>query len=710
METWATETLEGLFKKFAEAKRLFPDEIHISCEMTYKMAHSAMNFMKYGEIDAGNALTGFEPGCFDNIIVDHSRFEFFYEGQVLRASDSTLGSLGFKDQDKIKVYPCRRNMTVVCRDLASNSETRIAVRNTYSADEIPFNAAVKLFAKSEGVAETACTFLDECGCDPNVLGLGGSSHQVFMAATDPNIDLARGQPRIKGDWSGLLLVPGILSRVLEIVGHMQMYTLFNAAVLVSKHWQQVCKREVVINHLDLSTYKCNLFADHMLKSILQNLKSVRAISLRSYASDIGSRITNEGIRLLADSCSNLKMADLSGCNQLTDDSLECLSACPQFASLVLGSGANFSNADSTYQPKLTANGFKKFLQSCPSLTALNMSGWDPKIFLDALCESTSLRRLCLRMCALTDGSLVKLGSQIEVLDIAAGAERPGQQRRDDPLAQNITDIGITHLVKLCTGLVGLDLSSNFCITDDALSQMSKGLPSLSSFTLATNTIVHCLTNTIEVSRGFTQVSDRGFALLCEGCRFLQHLDVSACYALTDAALVSISQLSGLVSLVVHKDRPDQFGNCNDVPKSAFVGITSSGIMAVASKCRCLTSLDISAVAAAVDDATLAAIGAHCQHLEFLDLGSVGDGVSGDEGFRDIANRCLRLRVFLLQFKREFPDELLLEKVVSLFHTRVQFPQQMRGTAFAFRQQQHSRLVPTLLKNQQLYVFDAKRSF
>ena len=349
---------------------------------------------------------------------------------------------------------------------------------------------------------------------------------------------------------------------------------------------------------------------------------------------------------LVDQCqADLTEVNLSGCGKLTDAALTHLAKCDRFDSLILGKDSNDGS------PAFTGSGLRLFL-SLAALTTLKLSSYSSEEIFDALSSSSTVLHLTLEECELTDAKLTKVAkcSQLLSLDITTEISSTG-----------ITDAGIVALVAGCNGLVELNLSSCMRVTNGGLVHISTGLRDLKKLHLSKYWL-DVYEDGVGFS-GFTKVNDLGILRVCQGCKHLSDLDLSACYALSDAGLAAVSSLTGLTTLTISVREEGAKGH--RCPDDAFTNITSVGLNEVVSSCLLLMTLDVCGLEKVVDDATLIAIGTHPKRLQHLCLGRLGNGVTGNVGFGEIARNCTLLKTLDFRFQRPFSDELFQQRVVSL---------------------------------------------
>jgi hypothetical protein len=667
-------------------------------------------YAKQNNFDTLRMTSPGDEGC--ALAVGAVNLQFLYEGVEILEGSASLKTLGLKEGSELEVRPCRRSTVVVVKDLTTKDEMTILASNAsgQNGDTVPFAKLVELYARNKGLAVGSCKFVNNEG-DKFVRGT-----QCFM---QPVSDVMK-KPMPKGNWSNVQRVPGLLAHVLQIVGRENrgIAHLTKNVLLVCKEWHQVCAKQLVIDNLDMSFYPCNSFSDEMLAKILKFFKSTKAVDF-SGGGCCGSIVTDDGIRLLVDLCKDdLTVAQLSGCGELTDVALAHLARCGRLHSLFLGNSSHGA-------PNISGRGLQLLLESSSSLTTLDLSSYTSGDLFDALSTSSSLKHLTFKECKMDDAGLTKVAkcSQLLSLDITKSMFTIGDTENHfenmfifppppppvhPPTFElgGITDAGISALATGCRSLIKLNLNSCMRISDAGLASISTGMAGLKELRLSKVGRHDCY------EAGFAQVSDVGIARLCQGCKHLSDLDLSACYALSDAGLFAIASLTGLTSLTIMDQNENANGMSDILPagfsmplafsflaaaqngnqqKSIFADVTTAGLVRVVSACPFLANLDVSALAHAVDDATLIAIGTHSQRVEHLRLGTCSSGLTGDLGFAEIAKGCPLLRTFDLKLQRQFPDELFLEKIVSLFSMNVAFPRQRDGV-FRFRDLQQKRTI------------------
>ena len=518
----------------------------------------------------------------------------------------------------------------------------------------------------------------------------GKARCFMRAAVDKNVGISAKRE----SWAKKsFLVPGILASILKLVGRVALKPQFDLGLdefqstigcgaicsLVCKHWKHVCTDELVVKLIDLSPIEaCDTVNDEMLSSALQLFKSVEGIDLSAGQSCCGCVVTDNGIENLVARCAgNLVKVNISMCHQLTYATLEHLALCPVLENLAI--------EGDEWKPKFTAEAFARFLSKSPSLTALDIGNFDSDEILDALSSSRNILRLGIKNSNFSDEKLGKVASacrHLQSLDATNALSYVPQQNGSHVNATAITGTGMANLVQMCPGLTELNLSSTL-ITNDALAHIAK-LGNLKSLTLS-KTRSSCDYKWSDTFNGFTEITDNGIVRICEGCKCLSYLDLSACYNLSDAALLSVATLQNLTSFIIaRRVWYNTYGDKNhlqEIPDGCFATITSAGLVAIAGSCRLLETLDISFFGDVIDDAVLDTVAASLTHIKCLKLGACGAQLT-TRGFQGLAKHCKSLSVLHFYFKPPFSDKKFCDCVLSHFGSHVNFPYQFRYSSGA----------------------------
>ena len=103
----------------------------------------------------------------------------------------------------------------------------------------------------------------------------------------------------------------------------------------------------------LNLYACNKVTD-------EGVRAVSSLPALTFLDLAGSKVTDEGVRAVASSCTALKTLSLWGCDKVTDEGVKAVSSCTALPSL-----------DLRFCGKVTDVGVRA-LSSLPALTSLNL--------------------------------------------------------------------------------------------------------------------------------------------------------------------------------------------------------------------------------------------------------------------------------------------------------------------------------------------------
>jgi hypothetical protein len=196
---------------------------------------------------------------------------------------------------------------------------------------------------------------------------------------------------------------------------------------------------------------------------------------------------------------------------------------------------------------------------------------------------------------------------------------------------DIGDIALAEAARSCHGLVALDVSGCYKLTDKSFKTVAyrcRGLVTLKA--------ADC-----------PSFTDTGVCAISRYCRGLTALDVSGCYKLTDQSFKTVAyRCRGLTTL-----------KAADCPK-----LTDTGVCAISRYCRGLTALDVSDCLELTDQSMIHI----CTGLASLTNLFVGGCFKFTEtSFHEIASSCKLLRLIYIgtryelgilrgSFKKNFP--------------------------------------------------------
>lgn len=319
------------------------------------------------------------------------------------------------------------------------------------------------------------------------------------------------------------------------------------------------------------------------------------------------RISDLGLKGIADTCPNLRVLDIGGCLQITDLSLRAVGiSCPSLREL---------NIDRL--TRLTGAGLGGIADTCKGLTSLSMQELpqlDEWVLQRIGAGCMRLRALNLARCTkITDHSLKYFTNQVtgltdlnlahckHVSDVGLLSlshncpllERLILTRQELPF--KVTDVGLLALSERCPGLTELDLSGSECVTDVGISWLSGGCHGLKIVNL----------------NGCNKVTDVGILAISEGCPVLENLSIASLKKVTDIGVRHLSrgcprlQLLDVTGLFLITD-----GKVRDF------GL--EGLQALAQTCGNLRTLNLTGCFQ-VAEVALRALGRGCTSLTAISL-------------------------------------------------------------------------------------------
>ncbi|CAD6268921.1 unnamed protein product [Miscanthus lutarioriparius] len=297
-------------------------------------------------------------------------------------------------------------------------------------------------------------------------------------------------------------------------------------------------------------------------------KGLRRLSLARW-----KPLTDMGLGCVAVGCAELRQLSLKWCLGVTDLGIQLLALkCRKLTSL-----------DLSYT-MITKDSFPAIMKlpNLQELTLVGCIGIDD----DALC---SLEKEC--------------SKSLQVLDLSQ--------------CQNITDVGVSSIMKSVPNLLELDLS--FCCPVTPMVRSFQKIPKLRTLKL----------------EGCKFMAD-GLKAIGTSCVSLRELSLSKCCGVTDTELsFTMSRLKNLLKLDITCCR----------------NITDVSLEAITSSCTSLISLRMESCSRVSSNA-LQLIGKHCSHLEELDL---TDSDLDDEGLKALA-RCSKLSSLKIGICLKISDE------------------------------------------------------
>jgi hypothetical protein len=269
------------------------------------------------------------------------------------------------------------------------------------------------------------------------------------------------------------------------------------------------------------------------------------------------------MQTISENCTNLKLLDISGCNELSakslgmcgGDTLEFLSLswcrglnddafgkiikrspnlktidislCTNISSLMLSELSKCKKLQAVMAfkcPQLTDAGFLDLFKSLPELTIVNLS--ESHITDAAVIElahtANRLRIIVLAGCkAITSHSLVELAQNcpcLENVNLSSTA---------------VDDEGVDALVSHCGGLVSLTLIGCKQITTESVLSIAQNTRVLQQIYLS-----YCHT-----------ITEEGLLQLMQKCTYLQTVELSSCVTVTDSVICELAMHATLLQVL-----------------------------------------------------------------------------------------------------------------------------------------------------------------
>lgn len=364
----------------------------------------------------------------------------------------------------------------------------------------------------------------------------------------------------------------------------------------------------------LSLDHCHDLNDTSLAIVARACTSLRRLSLENCVG-----VTSEGLAHVAERCALLEVLNVEGCTAVADAALRALA------------------------PR------------CPNLLVLNLSATRVSdAGLAALAACRNLHSLSLRKCALvTAQGLQQLPTELVQLDatdcqaltdeaalyaVAARCAATLQQLKVS--GKNVRDAAVLHLARTCSALRLLELPGANLVTEAAVAALARFCPLLTSLALPA-----CRRLTLESG------------LEAQPMANLQHLDLSRCLGITDAALARALR-AGLLPLLATLN----LASCEEVADAALAAlaahsphlrsltlakcrrVTDAGLLAVIRACPHLQRLVLTNCH--VTDASVAHLATACRELVELDLACC-ERVT-DVSVRSIVQGCTALELLSLE--------------------------------------------------------------
>ena len=366
----------------------------------------------------------------------------------------------------------------------------------------------------------------------------------------------------------------------KITGNLNLYRY--RKVVTSSVFKDLMNKTVRLKEVSLS--RCKQPVNNDIKAWVKQNTSITSLNL-SY-----TKITHEGLELLAPSLGSLTLLDL-GYTNITDKGLSELA--PHLG--------NLTRLDLCACRQITDEGLTALAKTCRNLTSLDLR--NTRITnegLELLAPSLgNLTCLDLSWCRqITDEGLELLAPSLENLTSLNLGE-----------CQQITDKGLRALAENCKNLIRVDL---FCtnITYKGLKALAKACRNLTSLDLHgcqladqwLGLLARSLWNLTELSLRGNEITDEGVKELAY-IENLTSLNLSRCKNITDEGLKSLTpHLGKLTSLNLYGCRqitdegfkalaPYLLENLTNLDFSD-TKINDEGLKAVAENCRNLTRLNL----------------------------------------------------------------------------------------------------------------------
>ena len=218
------------------------------------------------------------------------------------------------------------------------------------------------------------------------------------------------------------------------------------------------------------------------------------------------RVTDLGLKSVADTCSSLRNLDITGAYRITDVGIRALALCAgDLRSL------NLSGCMGVVGP-----GFAVVGQCCSQLTTLKLSGckqiptW---VMLNIFEGCRQIEEMDLSYCVkLSDHEVKTMAAKCKVIKTLNLSE-----------CKQVSDVGVLAVSQGCMALEELDLSRSelqFKITDVSLLALGERSDVLRKINL----------------KGCDMVTDAGLAWLAAGCKGLEWLDITNCSKVTNGGM------------------------------------------------------------------------------------------------------------------------------------------------------------------------------
>lgn len=446
------------------------------------------------------------------------------------------------------------------------------------------------------------------------------------------------------------------------------YSLVELAVAaVAAHAEQLPPLEGAVPEELLQRLVTHLIAEGRLHN--QLLLRMLDATLFALSLDNCCELNDTSLAIVARACTNLRRLSLENCNGITCEGLAHVAErCTLLEVLNLESCSAVADA-----------ALRALAPRCVRLLVLNVSATRVSdAGLVALAPCRNLHSLSLRKCSqVTAHGLQQLPAELVQLDatdcgaqgeaaLYAVAARCAPTLQQVKLSgKNVKDAALLHFARLCTSLRLLELPGATHLTDAGVAAVARHCPLLTSLSLPA-----CRRLTLDSAQVGGVLSN------------LQHLDLSRCLGVTDAALARWLR-AGLLPLLGTLN----LSSCEEIADGALTALASHSphLRALTlSKCRRVSDVGLLAVLRAcphlqrlvlanctVSDASVAHIALLCRELVELDLACC-ERVS-DVSIRSIVQGCRSLENLSLEELPQLTEAGLLsvgEHASSLHTLRV----------------------------------------
>lgn len=357
---------------------------------------------------------------------------------------------------------------------------------------------------------------------------------------------------------------------------------FTSYIITDQGLVMMAERCPLLKHLNINTYK---LTDDSIVTLTKCCKQLEHLNIVSPS----ARLTDVSMNAVADYCPSIKHLNLNS-HQLTDPSIINFSQ-----KCVSTKHLNVSTCRSVTDASMT-----KLAKNCPSLEHIGVYRLT-NVFVLALSQYCPLlKHISGQSCRdLVDTSMIQLFQKCNITHLTICQ------------CNKLTDAFINSLAKSCRQLKHLNIGRKF--DRDTFSIRSLGQ--------------HCH-SLLYLDCSNIQLEDESVLSIADSCHSLQHLNLQNCMRLTDASMLSIAhQCPSLEYLNVYfcfrlTDASIQSlaKNCQlkHITVSSCIEITGVSIIAIATHCPELISLDVSHCNS-LTDVSIVAVSTGCKLLKYLNI-------------------------------------------------------------------------------------------